>query len=76
MAKILLLAVVVAVAWWLLRRGLRSPARRNGGAAAGAPENMVRCAHCGVHLPRGESIESGDRFFCSREHERDSGGAG
>ncbi|MFA6920501.1 MAG: PP0621 family protein, partial [Gallionella sp.] len=32
------------------------------------PEDMVRCVHCGVHLPVGESIRAGDQVFCSAEH--------
>lgn len=31
-------------------------------------EDMVRCAHCGVHLPRSESITSQGKFFCCDEH--------
>ena len=34
------------------------------------PEDMVRCAVCGVHLPRSESFTSRGKFFCSDEHRR------
>lgn len=77
MAKILFLAIAVAVAWWLLRGRLRASADRDRQPGGTAPaEHMVRCAHCGVHLPRGESIASGERFFCSSQHERDFSGQG
>lgn len=33
-----------------------------------ALEEMVRCIHCGVHLPRSESVTSQGEFFCSNEH--------
>ena len=33
-------------------------------------EDMVRCAHCGVHLPRSESILSQGEFFCSEAHRK------
>jgi uncharacterized protein len=33
-------------------------------------EDMVRCVHCGVHLPRSESVTSEGEFFCSDEHRR------
>jgi uncharacterized protein len=50
----------------------------NGSANAGTnaspkgalPEPMVRCAECGVHAPRSESIKVGARSFCSSEHAR------
>lgn len=31
-------------------------------------EEMVRCAHCGVHLPRSESITSQGEFYCCNDH--------
>ncbi|CAG9244777.1 PP0621 family protein [Paraburkholderia unamae] len=46
----------------------------NGGASAAGkgalPEPMVRCAECGVHAPRSESVTVGARSFCSAEHAR------
>jgi uncharacterized protein len=30
----------------------------------------VRCAHCGVHLPRVEAQTQNGRQFCSPEHAR------
>ncbi|MCP3727169.1 deaminase [Paraburkholderia sp. CNPSo 3272] len=45
-----------------------------GGASASSkaalPEPMVRCAECGVHAPRSESVNVGARSFCSSEHAR------
>ena len=31
---------------------------------------MVRCAHCGLHLPLGSAIQDGPRWYCSREHQQ------
>jgi len=36
-------------------------------ASAGA-EEMVRCAHCGVHLPRSEASLLGQNTWCSPAH--------
>lgn len=33
-------------------------------------EDMVRCAVCGVNVPRSEAILSGGAFFCGEEHRR------
>ncbi|WP_322015995.1 PP0621 family protein [Paraburkholderia sp. J12] len=45
-----------------------------GAAAAGSqgalPEPMVRCAECGVHAPKSESVAMGSQSFCSHEHAR------
>ena len=71
MAKIILLVLGLLLVYWLLR----SYRRRvdNGGAKAPPAvdgENMVRCAHCGVHLPRSESITTHGSYYCSAEHQQ------
>lgn len=33
-------------------------------------EAMVRCAHCGIHLPRSEAYTSQGQTWCSEEHAR------
>jgi len=64
MSRLLLIIAVIAVVYLLLR----SFRKQAPGQAATAAEDMVRCAHCGVHLPKGESVEAGGQFFCSAEH--------
>ena len=71
MAKILLLVIAVAAAFWLLRSHGRRAKRNAQTPAVPQAEDMVGCAQCGVHLPRGEGIKSGDCYFCSDEHERE-----
>jgi uncharacterized protein len=34
----------------------------------GGSEEMVRCAHCGVHLPRSEASLLGQNTWCSPAH--------
>ncbi|NYT80637.1 hypothetical protein H0A70_03880 [Alcaligenaceae bacterium] len=34
------------------------------------PESMVRCEHCGIHLPRSEATLIEGRTWCSQEHAR------
>lgn len=69
MIKILLLLVIGFVVWGVLRAYQRSlskpPAPRQRDV-----EDMVKCAHCGVNLPRSEAIYSGGAFFCTPEHQR------
>jgi uncharacterized protein len=61
------LLAIVALVFWLIRRYRRS-LDGAGKVRRAEIEDMVRCAHCGVHLPRSESVESGGQFFCSAEH--------
>jgi uncharacterized protein len=45
-------------------------ARSAGSARAGEAEAMVRCAHCGIHLPRSEAYMQQGQTWCSSEHAR------
>lgn len=69
MGKLILLAIVFLAAYWVLRGYRRSLERRDAGEPRSL-ENMVRCARCGLHVPRSESLERDGEFFCSEEHRR------
>jgi len=69
-AKIILLVVGLLFVYWILKGYRRRVDRREPGAQAVEGEAMVQCAECGVHLPRGESITTQGRYFCSIEHQR------
>ena len=62
-----LLVILVVIALILIARRLlaRRPAARPPQAVAG---QMVRCAHCGLYLPRDEALQAGELSFCSAEH--------
>jgi uncharacterized protein len=66
--KILLFLVAVFVLLWLLRGATTN--RRRGGAAKPpqAPQQMIACAHCGVHLPRDEALPGRGGVFCGDAH--------
>ena len=69
MGKLILIVLGIVFAWWVLRSYRKSLTRKEPPPAA-ASEDMVRCAHCGVHLPRSESHADNGKFFCSDEHLR------
>ena len=69
MGKLIFLVLGIVLAWWILK-SYRKSLPRDEPPHAAAPEDMVRCAHCGVHLPRSESQASNGKFFCSEEHLR------
>jgi uncharacterized protein len=64
MSRLLLLAAIAAVVYLLIRSYRKEIPRQDRSVA----EDMVRCAHCGVHLPKSESIMAGGQFFCSAAH--------
>ena len=80
MRNILLFVVFLLAVFYVrraLQRGPRREETRDSTAEAGqnhAPsdeiEQMVACAHCGVHVPESEGVMGGGHFFCSEEHRR------
>lgn len=72
MARLLILGLAVFAIVWLLRRAMAEPQDSRRGARSGARSDgeLVRCSHCGLHLPRGDALERDGKRFCSEEHAR------
>jgi uncharacterized protein len=69
MLKFVIIALAVALLLWLLfGRGPRSRNKPPRGATRGGAEEMVSCAHCGVHLPRSEALAARSLHYCSAAH--------
>ena len=69
MGRLLILALIVVLGVWLLKRAL---ARAEGDTPRSSrpPEDLVRCAQCGVLVPRAEAREAGGATYCTVEHAR------
>ena len=68
--KILVLIVIGFVVWGLIRafqRSLNTPSTHSDSKTV---ETMVKCAHCGVNLPRSEAICAQEAFYCTPEHQK------
>jgi uncharacterized protein len=79
MKFLVLLAVVLAVLWFLRgggrRQGAAAPGEKPRGGAAPAPQDMVECPVCHVHLPRGDALPGPDgQLYCCAEHRVRAGG--
>lgn len=68
MGKILLLIVVVWVIFLVIKRYQRS--LKDADIPPKPVEDMVKCAHCSVNLPRGEAVYTQGDFYCTVEHQR------
>ena len=69
MLRLLFWIALIALAFWLWRR-FQQPTSRAETAAEPKTTPMVRCAHCGVHLPKGSALTTGEQWYCSPEHQR------
>ena len=78
MKYLVVLLVIAVVAWLALRApALKRPPRKKSRRRELAPALMVRCARCGLHLPRDEALPgAADGFYCSEEHRRLGSNAG
>jgi uncharacterized protein len=68
MVRVIVLILLVVFAVWAIRRAIR--ATRMAEKKPSVQQDLVRCARCGVHLPRGEAREAGGRLYCGEEHAR------
>ncbi|URI09379.1 hypothetical protein MW290_27830 [Aquincola tertiaricarbonis] len=77
--KYLVLFLIIGVVLYVMSRKRSAPPptpRRPRPSAAPQLEGMVACGHCGLHLPRSESLPGPDgQVFCSAAH-RDAGPRG
>ena len=70
--KYLILLVVVLAVLWLWRSGRSDdapPARKRKDSPDAAPQDMVRCPVCSVHLPRSDALPGPDgQLYCCAAH--------
>jgi len=63
---LLALAVVFAVLW--LARGGKGKVASRDAPPLPPREEIVGCAHCGLHLPRSEALQGRKGLFCCEAH--------
>lgn len=66
--KFLLLLLVLFVAFTVWRQWQARQAVNRRPPATEKPPLMVRCSHCGLHLPEQQAIRQDDQWFCSSDH--------
>ena len=71
--KYLVLLIVLGLAYlvWRSQRIDNAPPPRP--APLPAPQDIVACVHCGVHIPRSEALTQGALHYCCMEHQRADG---
>lgn len=70
--KYLFWVAVIVFVWWAWRRS-RSSSQQPPPPVAPHPQDMVTCAHCGVHLPRNEAVPGQQGPYCSPAHRSAAG---
>jgi uncharacterized protein len=68
MARLLFLIALACLVLWLWRRIRHRPWRRRPSPPPPQVQPMVRCTHCGLHVPREEALGSAPHWYCCRAH--------
>lgn len=72
--KYLLWLAVILLVWWAYRRTRASGTPTDAPApTAAAPQEMVTCAHCGIHLPHDEAVAGTRGQYCGAAHRSAAG---
>lgn len=76
MGRLFLYLVLLAVSFYivkLIKTRLDEPLKKlkqGRQEKEDASGSMLKCLHCGLHIPENEAIKQGDKVFCSLEHAR------
>ena len=70
--KFLFWLIVILFVWWAWRRA-QTRDKGTPPPAAHAPQDMVACVHCGVHLPHDEAVAGTLGPYCSAAHRSAAG---
>jgi uncharacterized protein len=67
---VLLLILLGVISWIRLQRrnDASSSSSSSVSSKAPMPQDMLPCAHCGVHVPRHDTITGSRGVYCSAEH--------
>ena len=67
MFRLLIWAALIAAGVWLWRKYKANLTETKNPVDPGVLP-MVRCAHCGVHLPRDRALSQQQEWYCTQNH--------
>jgi len=69
MRYVLIFLAVLLLAWrWRASRSTPKPTARQPQNTAPNALTMVRCSHCGVHLPAHDAVQGASGTYCGADH--------
>lgn len=72
MSRLIFIIVIVALVYLLLKSYRKQPPRQD---EPGRTQDMVSCAHCGINLPKNESLFVDGKYYCCAAHSRGQAGS-
>ncbi len=67
---VLLLVLLVAYFSWRNKRRHKTTVRKGPAPQLAAPQDMLACAQCGVHVPRSDALIWRGRSYCCAAHQQ------
>jgi uncharacterized protein len=68
MSRLLFLGIIIFFAAYFVRRKLQAKQKKPQNPPTATNEKMVKCAHCGVHVPVSEAILRNDQHYYCDAH--------
>lgn len=65
-----ILLIIAIIAALLILKQLYGPRKKPTHKKMPPSKTIVRCEHCGVHIPQEEALHINQHYFCSEEHRR------
>ncbi len=71
MKGLLVFLLVLGGVWlWRSRQSQQGKVQPPKAPEAQKPQDMVRCGHCGLHIPGREAVDGINGVYCSLDHQR------
>lgn len=67
MSRLIFLVFAIGLIYWLVKKTFRQPDDKT--SEPKPTEEMVRCAECGIHIPKSESWSARGNYFCCEAHQ-------
>ena len=67
MSKLIFIVVIIALVYWWFKSYRKQPPKQDKPVQT---QDMVSCAHCGINLPKGESLSVDGQYYCCTAHSR------
>lgn len=67
MSRLILIIVIIAIVYLLLKSFRKQLPKEDEPSKT---QDMVACAHCGINLPKSESVMENGKYYCCTAHSR------
>ena len=67
MSRLIFIILIIVLVFWLFKSYRKKVPKQDELAKT---QDMVSCAHCGINLPKSESLFVDGKHYCSTAHSR------